>query len=237
MHSVPAMPSQAASSMNMTSGPRTSPTTMRSGACRLTAHVRSARDTAPRPSMLAGRSTSSSTWSCRRGSAASCSSRSCSSTTMRSLGGHSCSRARMSVVLPRPMPPATRMFIRARIGGAQQAGDALVVHLPVAHQRVLVGVDQSVPPHRHVGPSRHPGRGGEARPVRELEVEQGPGGRELLLDLGRGRRRGPAGRPCGPAPGSARSAPRRCSPPGRPGAPGRRSCADGRCRSRRRRCR
>ena len=34
---------------------------------------------------------------------------------MRSSGGHSWSIARMRVVLPRPMPPATRMFSRARM--------------------------------------------------------------------------------------------------------------------------
>ena len=68
--------------------------------------------------------------------------------------------------------------------GPQQAGDALVVHLPVAHQRVLVGVDEGVAPHRHVGPGRHPRRGGEPRTVGQLQVEQRAGRRELLLDVG-----------------------------------------------------
>ena len=107
VESEPSWPVFIAWSMSSASAPRTSPTTMRSGRMRSVLRRRSRARTSPLPSMLDGRLSSRITWRCcSRSSAAS------SMVTMRSVGGIIDDSTLSSVVLPLPVPPLMRMFMR-----------------------------------------------------------------------------------------------------------------------------
>ena len=104
----PSWPVFMACNMSRASAPRTSPTMMRSGRMRRQLRTRSRWVTSPRPSMLGGRDSRRTTWSCL-----SCSSAASSTVTMRSSWGMNPDRQLSMVVLPVPVPPEMRMLSRA----------------------------------------------------------------------------------------------------------------------------
>ena len=107
--SEPSWPVFIACNMSRASGPRTSPTMMRSGRMRSELRTRSRIAISPSPSMFFGRASSRRT--CRwfsRSSAAS------SIVTIRSASGIDVDSAFSSVVFPEPVPPEMRMFSSAR---------------------------------------------------------------------------------------------------------------------------
>ena len=67
----------------------------------------------------------------------------------------------MSVVFPRPMPPATRMLSRARMAARSSEATPSSYIFQSRDEGGLVGIDECVAPHRHVGAGRHPGGGGQ----------------------------------------------------------------------------
>src|SRR6476619_5986157 len=103
--SEPSWPVFMACSMSTVSGPRHSPTMMRSGRIRRVLRTRSRIVTWPLPSMLDGRDSRVITWSCLSWSSAA------SSTVMiRSSEGMAADSTFSVVVLPEPVPPEIRMF-------------------------------------------------------------------------------------------------------------------------------
>ena len=110
----PSLPWLITFSIAISSGPRISPTITRAGFIRRPQRTSSARPISPVPSMLASRACMATTFGCRAGSASRPSSKVSSMVTSRSCGGISAARARSRVVLPMLVPPATRMFLRAR---------------------------------------------------------------------------------------------------------------------------
>src|SRR6267378_2524039 len=93
--------------MSRASGPRHSPTMIRSGRMRSELRTRSRIEMAPRPSTFCGFDSRLMTWTWRsRSSAAS------SHVTMRSVGGMNPESTFSSVVLPDPVPPETIMLSR-----------------------------------------------------------------------------------------------------------------------------
>ena len=105
----PGWPVFIAWSISFASGPRISPTMMRSGRMRRVLTRRSRIVTCPVPSALIVRVSRRMTWGCWSWSSAA------SSMVMRrSPSGISRDRAFMNVVLPAPVPPAMRMLSRAR---------------------------------------------------------------------------------------------------------------------------
>ena len=105
----PSWPVFIACSMSKASPPRHSPTMIRSGRIRSAFLTRSRCRTWPLPSMLGGRVSRLTQSSCLT-----CSSAGSSIVTIRSLGGINADSKLSSVVLPVPVPPATRMLARAR---------------------------------------------------------------------------------------------------------------------------
>ena len=105
----PSWPVFMAWSMSRASPPRHSPTMMRSGRIRRQLFTSSRMGTAPLPSTLGGRDSSWIQCGC-----CSCSSAASSHVMRRSLSGMKDERMLSSVVLPEPVPPETRMFMRAR---------------------------------------------------------------------------------------------------------------------------
>ena len=113
--SEPSWPLDIAASMSSASGPRTSPTMIRSGRMRSALRTSRRTVTSPRPSSDAGRASRRTTCACcRRSSAAS------STVTIRSPSGMNDDSALSVVVLPEPVPPLTRTFSRARTAAREQ---------------------------------------------------------------------------------------------------------------------
>ena len=107
--------------MSSASGPRTSPTTIRSG--RIRSALRTSRRivTSPRPSRFGGRASSRTTCGWRsRSSAAS------SIVTTRSPAPMNADSALSVVVLPEPVPPQTRRLARARTARARKSSSGRV---------------------------------------------------------------------------------------------------------------
>jgi hypothetical protein len=118
----PSWPVFIACNMSSAAASRTSPTTMRSGRMRRALRTRSRMRTSPRPSMLAGRASSRSTWSW-----CSCSSAASSIVTMRSSDGMKLDSTFSVVVLPAPVPPDTRMLRWPRTQEARKSAAARVM--------------------------------------------------------------------------------------------------------------
>ena len=113
--SEPSWPVFMACSMSSASAPRHSPMMIRSGRIRKALRTRSVAVMAPLPSMLAGRVSSRTTWSC-----CNCNSAASSMVTMRSVLGMKLDSVFKSVVLPEPVPPEMMMFSRALIAPFQE---------------------------------------------------------------------------------------------------------------------
>ena len=105
----PSWPVFMACSRSKASGPRTSPTMMRSGRMRRQLLTRSRMVISPSPSRLGGRVSSRTTWGC-----CSCSSAESSQVMMRSSSSIEPVRQLRSVVLPEPVPPEISMLQRTR---------------------------------------------------------------------------------------------------------------------------
>ena len=118
----PSWPVFMACSMSSASGPRHSPTTMRSGRMRRAFFTRSRIVYSPAPSMLAALVSSVTTCSL-----ASCSSVVSSIVTIRSLSGMKSLRQLSSVVLPVPVPPVTRMFLRPSTAARRNSAAVRVI--------------------------------------------------------------------------------------------------------------
>ncbi len=117
--SEPSWPVLSACSMSSASGPRTSPTTIRSGRMRSALRTSWRIVTSPRPSRFAGRDSRRTTWRWRsRSSAAS------STVTMRSPPGMAPERALSVVVFPEPVPPLTRIEARPATATASSSATA-----------------------------------------------------------------------------------------------------------------
>src|SRR5712692_8851552 len=100
--------------MSSASGPRHSPTTMRSGRMRRQLRTRSRIEMAPLPSTFCGFDSRLITCTClSRSSAAS------SHVTMRSLAGMKPDNTLSSVVLPEPVPPDTMTLSRVRTAASR----------------------------------------------------------------------------------------------------------------------
>ena len=95
---------------------RTSPTTMRSGRMRSALRTRSRMVTAPLPSMLEGRDSRRTTWSCLSWSSAAS-----SMVTMRSSVGMKEESTFSVVVLPAPVPPETTTLRRPRTQASRKS--------------------------------------------------------------------------------------------------------------------
>jgi hypothetical protein len=106
----PSWPVFMAWSMSSASGPRHSPTMMRSGRMRRALMTSSRMVTSPLPSMLGGRFSSRMTCFWRI-----CNSAASSMVMMRSPAGMKLDRTFSSVVLPEPVPPEMTMFSRPRV--------------------------------------------------------------------------------------------------------------------------
>ena len=124
---LPSWPVFMAWSMSRASGPRHSPTMIRSGRMRSALRTRSRVVTSPSPSMLAGRVSIRTTCGCwSRSSAAS------SIVATRSSAGMNADRAFSSVVLPLPVPPEIMMLTRALMQADRNSiiscGERLVGH-------------------------------------------------------------------------------------------------------------
>ena len=105
----PSWPVFMACSRSNASGPRTSPTMMRSGRMRRQFLTRSRMVISPSPSRLGGRVSSRTTWGC-----CSCSSAESSQVMMRSSLSIEPVRQLRSVVLPEPVPPEISTLQRTR---------------------------------------------------------------------------------------------------------------------------
>ena len=105
----PSWPVFMACSRSNASGPRTSPTMMRSGRMRRQLRTRSRMVTWPSPSRLGGRVSRRTTCGC-----CSCNSAASSQVMMRSSSSMNWVRQLSSVVLPEPVPPEIRQFTRQR---------------------------------------------------------------------------------------------------------------------------
>ena len=113
----PSWPVLRAASSSVTSAPRTSPTTSRSGRIRSAWRTRSRTVISPAVSMLGGRASKETTCGC-----AGLSSAESSTTTTRSAGSTRPSSVESRVVFPDPVPPLTRSAARARDQVLQQPG-------------------------------------------------------------------------------------------------------------------
>src|SRR4051794_9860228 len=121
VQSEPSWPVASAVSMSSASGPRTSPTTIRSGRIR-SAFLTSRRIvTSPRPSRFGGRASSRRTCGWRRRSSAAS-----SIVTTRSPGSMNEDSALSSVVLPEPVPPQTSRLQRRRTARASSSASGAV---------------------------------------------------------------------------------------------------------------
>jgi hypothetical protein len=117
--SEPSWPVLRACNMSSASGPRTSPTTIRSGRIRSALRTSCLMVTSPRPSRFAGRASRRTTWRWRsRSSAAS------SIVTIRSSPGMPPESAFSVVVLPEPVPPLTSTDARAATHSARNSASA-----------------------------------------------------------------------------------------------------------------
>ena len=118
----PAWPVFMAWSMSRASPPRTSPTTIRSGRIRRALRTRSRMRTSPRPSLLAGRDSSRTTWGCWSWSSAAS-----SMVTMRSRSGMNDDSTLRVVVLPVPVPPETRTLSLPRTLASRNRARSMVI--------------------------------------------------------------------------------------------------------------
>ena len=118
----PSWPVFMACSMSRASGPRTSPTTMRSGRMRSELRTRSRITTAPLPSMFGGRDSRRTTCGC-----CSLSSAASSIVMMRSSSGMNDDSTFSVVVFPAPVPPETMMFVRPRTQASRNFATAELI--------------------------------------------------------------------------------------------------------------
>ena len=115
----PSWPVFSAASMSVTSAPRTSPTTSRSGRIRRACRTRSRSEISPLPSTFASRLSRLTTCGCFG-----LSSLESSTMTSRSRGSTSDSRAASSVVFPLPVPPETRNATRVWMSASSSSAPA-----------------------------------------------------------------------------------------------------------------
>ena len=120
--SEPSWPVFIAWSMSSASGPRTSPTMIRSGRMRSELRTRSRIGTAPSPSMLGGRASSRSTWRWLSWSSAAS-----SIVTIRSWSGMADESAFSSVVFPEPVPPEMSTFSCAWMQRLRKSTDSSLI--------------------------------------------------------------------------------------------------------------
>ena len=120
--SEPSWPVFIAWSMSRVSGPRTSPTMIRSGRMRRALRTSSRMRISPSPSMFAGRASSVITCSCWSWSSAAS-----SIVTMRSSFGTKAESAFSVVVLPVPVPPEMSTFSFPRTHAERNDADSGVI--------------------------------------------------------------------------------------------------------------
>ena len=176
----PSLPWDMALHMGMTSAPRISPTSTRSGLIRRAQRTRSAWVISPSPSMLGSRAcmATASGWASRSRSRPS--SKASSMVTRRSAGGISAHSARSMVVLPAPVPPVTRRFLRAATQAARNVGQPGIDGAE-ADQVGESDLHEPVAADGHARPSGHGHDREQPAAVRELQAQSGRGQVEAPL--------------------------------------------------------
>ena len=167
----PSWPVFMAWSMSSASPPRHSPTMIRSGRMRRELRTSSRMGMAPLPSMLGGRDSSVMTCSWRSWSSAAS-----SMVTMRSSLGMKDERMLSIVVLPEPVPPATKMFRRASTHALRKSNISGVA-VPKRMRSSTVNGDAANFRTVMTGPDQADGRddGVDARAVHEAGVDHRAG--------------------------------------------------------------